>query len=112
VPQPRRYRPVRRKLWAAAAALGVLLSLLLLPDHRRDDVGGVDPAPLGPAVPAGRSPSVEASPPGSATPVSVAPAESVTPTGTAVAGRPGPPSGAGPVPTRASARPAPRRPAR
>jgi hypothetical protein len=71
------------------AALGVLLSLLLLPDQQRDDVGGVDPAPLGPALPAGRSPSADGSPAGSAAPVSVAPAVPVAPTGTAVAGRPG-----------------------
>jgi hypothetical protein len=86
-----RSRPaLRRRLWAAVAALGVLLSLLLLPDQRRADVGGVDPAPLGPAVPAGRSPTVDASAtPNSVTPESVAP--TVAPTGTAAAARPGTP---------------------
>lgn len=72
-------------MWAAAAALGVLLSLLLIPDQHRDEAGGVDPAPLGPA---GGSASAGGSAGASETPtVSVAPAGSA-PTGTAVAARP------------------------
>jgi hypothetical protein len=78
----RRYRLVKRRLWAAGAAVVVLLSLLLATGPDRDEADGVDPAPLGPAGPAAGPPSADGSTGPSAGPAVV------TPEGTAVAARP------------------------
>ncbi|GIJ53030.1 hypothetical protein Vau01_005460 [Virgisporangium aurantiacum] len=67
----------------------VLVSLLLVTDHDRDQAG-VDPAPLGPAVAASGRPSTGGSAAASVTPVVPRPESVAVPADTAVAARPGP----------------------